>query len=268
MRNLRRTRDYLRMLRVFHRDSVRAEIAYRADFLAGLVMTLYWLAWAILGVALFYRFTDTILDWTFPEALTVLGMFFLMNGLRQFLVSPNLRQMAEHIRLGTLDYLLLKPASPQFLVSLRRFNPVLWPDLVLGLATAVTGAILYNGPPGVALLLLFAVTLIAAVLIVYALGLTLLSLLVWTVQADGLDDLITAVFEVGRFPVDFYGGFVARLFTFVLPVALLTTLPALALLSRLSLAGAGIAMAVAVIGLVLSSLLWRIALRSYAGASA
>ncbi|GAA1016902.1 hypothetical protein Aple_100160 [Acrocarpospora pleiomorpha] len=264
---MNRAREYARMLRVFHRDSVRAEIAYRADFVAGVVLSLFWHTWAVLGLAVFYQFATDIVGWTFPEAVVVLGMFLLMNGFRQLIVSPNLRQMADHIRLGTLDYLLLKPVSAQFMVSLRRFNPILWVDCVIGLALALAGAILHDGVPGPAALLLFAVTLAAALLIVYGLGVLLVALVVITVQAEGLEILVRGAFEVGRFPVDFYGGVTAWIFTFFVPIALITVFPARALLGDLPIAAAGASVAAAALVLALATLVWRAALRSYEGAS-
>lgn len=181
--------------------------------------------------------------------------------------EPNLRQLADHVRFGTLDYLLLKPASVQFLISFRRFKPVSWIDCCWGLSLVGVAVGAHRGVPRVADVLVFVVTLAAAVATVYGIGLTLMALVLWTVQWQGLDDLMRGLFEVGRFPVDFYGGLVARIFTVVLPVAVMTVMPARALLGTLS--GTAIVGAVATGTLVLvgSALVWRAAVRTYSGAS-
>jgi ABC-2 type transport system permease protein len=102
----------------------------------------------------------------------------------------------------------------------------------------------------------------------YALALAVQCLAVWSIGAEGLDDVIQGVVEAARFPVDVYRGIVRAVLTFVVPVALLTTFPADALLGRSSRELIVIAVAVAAALLWITSRLWIWSLRHYAGASA
>jgi ABC-2 type transport system permease protein len=68
--------------------------------------------------------------------------------------------------------------------------------------------------------------------------------------------------------VQMYRGVVRTLLTFVIPVALLTTVPAEAILGRGSLDAVVVSVAVAAALLLISSRLWLWSLRHYTGASA
>ena len=46
-----------------------------------------------------------------------------MQGILEGAINPSLTSVVEHIRKGTLDFVLLKPADAQFLVSTARFHP-------------------------------------------------------------------------------------------------------------------------------------------------
>ena len=64
-----------------------------------------------------------IAEYTYPEALTVVGFFTLLQGILEGAIHPSLATVIEAIRTGTLDFILLKPADAQFLVSTAKFLP-------------------------------------------------------------------------------------------------------------------------------------------------
>jgi ABC-2 type transport system permease protein len=112
----------------------------------------------------------------------------------------------------------------------------------------------------------FLLTLLVGVGILYAILLAFSALTLWnpgflfTWVFDGL-------FRMARYPVGLYPGWLRLVLTWIVPVGLMTTVPAQALTGTLSgpaLAGALLA---AVALLVASSLLFRLGLRRYASAS-
>jgi ABC-2 type transport system permease protein len=116
---------------------------------------------------------------------------------------------------------------------------------------------------------LCAVLLVAAVLVLYSLWILIVSASFWVIRLDNLAYLLTSVFDAARWPIQIFRGFWRVLFTFVLPLAIMTTYPAMALLGdgRLdartilfALGGAGLFAAVA-------RGLWLRAIRSYTSAS-
>lgn len=259
---------YMRLLRIFWGNALSTELEYRAAFWANGLLSLFWLAWAGLGARAYFRFADSVHGWTYDELLVVMGLFFAVNGLRQAIIQPNLARMAEYIRLGTLDFLLTKPISSQFMVSFRHVGIYNWLDPILGLGLVVFGLIGRGQPVSMASLAGFTVLGLAGVAIMYALALAVQCLAIWSIGSEGLDDVIQGMVEAGRFPVDLYRGIVRGLLTFVIPVALLTTFPADALLGRSNAGLVGIALAVAAALLWVTSRLWTWSLRRYSGASA
>ena len=79
--------------------------------------------------------------------------------------------------------------------------------------------------------------------------------------------MLRSVLVAGRFPVSAFPAGLRAFFTFIVPVAFLTTVPAEAILGRASgpwlLAGG----AVAIAAVVVSRWFWRFALRFYTSAS-
>jgi viologen exporter family transport system permease protein len=258
---------YLKLLTIFYRYSLVSELEYRVQFIANVFMSVFWLAWAVIGVAVFFLHTDRLGDWTWPEVLMVVALFTFFSGVMEALLRPNVGAVLDQIRDGTFDFVLTKPINAQFIASLR--NIVVWhlTDVVIGLGLIVYALAQLNVAPTWSQIALFILMLLAAAAIVYSLWLTMVSLAFWFVRLDNFTELFYGFYEAGRYPVTIYRGLVRTLLTFVVPVAFITTFPAGALLGRLdretTLVGVGLALAL----FILSNRFWNFALRHYSSAS-
>lgn len=258
---------YPRILAVCWRAAAATELEYRLNFVSNAVLSVMWMLWAAAGVSVYFQFADSLAGWTYAELLVVIGMFFTMNGLRQAVLAPNLLRLGDHIRRGTLDFLLTKPVDAQLLVSLRHLSVNNLLDPLIGLTLVTVGVVKSGRGMSAASASSFLVAFTAAVLLLYAVMLALMAVTVVVKSADGVDEVGFAVVELSRFPVQLYRSPFQTLLT-VVPVAFLTTFPARALLGRLEPAMLLVSPAVAVVAVLFATLVWRRALRGYTGASA
>lgn len=60
-------------------------------------------------------------------------MFTLLQGISATLLVPNLNRIVEQVQQGTLDFILLKPISSQYWLSLRSLSPWGFSDIIFGL---------------------------------------------------------------------------------------------------------------------------------------
>jgi ABC-2 type transport system permease protein len=79
--------------------------------------------------------------------------------------------------------------------------------------------------------------------------------------------LIGAIFDTARWPVHVFRGVWRVVFTFVFPIAVMTTYPAMALLGELDAETALATLGGAAALLLVSRLVWRTAIRNYTSAS-
>jgi ABC-2 type transport system permease protein len=258
---------YLNILRIFWSASVSAEMEYRANFIMAALSSVMTLAGTVLMLFLFYRTGYEMGGWAWRDALAVVGAFTFLEGMQATFMAPNRTRVTEYVREGTLDFVLIKPVDSQFWLSVRSVS--LWgvPNIVLGLAILVYVAITRETPPTVVGVLLAAATLAMAVLVLYSLGYLLSTISIWYVKLYNITMAMQALVETGRYPIPAYPAAYQVFFTFVLPVAFMTTVPAQFLTGRgtaLWLLGAT---AVCAALLFLSVAFWRYALRYYTSAS-
>jgi ABC-2 type transport system permease protein len=259
--------SYGRLLQIFYKNTLVNELEYRVNFLSNLVLSLFWLVWAALSVRVYFFHADDVLGWNYLELLIVMGLFFMMNGLRQMIMTPNLSRISEYVQMGTLDYILTKPIDSQFLVSLRHIGIFNWSDPLLGLGLVAYAFWRMDRAPGVEQVALFVVLVVAAMVLLYSFSLIIQTTTFWLVNVERADAIVQGLLETGRFPISFYQGWVRTALTFFIPVAFMTTFPAQALLGRLAWPHAAGAVVLAVVSFLAASFFWRFALRYYTGAS-
>ena len=254
------------VLRAVWQLNVVEEMQYRGNFVASVLGTLFWMAMALLTVALFFSHTDRLGGWDFWEVVALLGVFNALSGIIEAVLRPGIGRLAEDVRSGKLDLILTRPVEPQFYLTFRRLDIWRLADVVLGLALVAYAVTRLGDIPSLAEVLAFLLALFSAAAVVYSIWLALMSLAFWFVAVENLSVLFDAVYEAARYPVTAYPGALRFLFVYLIPIAWTTTIPASTLTGRLGPATALGAAAVGALTLVLTRLLWRSALRRYTSA--
>jgi ABC-2 type transport system permease protein len=259
-------RRYLRLLGIQLRASALLSLQYRLDFVLDALMGVFWTGSALVPLLVLFSQRKTVAGWTWEEALLVVGWFTLLKGVLDGAIQPALANVVEHIRKGTLDFLLLKPVDAQFLVSTSRFE--LWKATdVFGGTLLLAYAIhrIGHAPPlGGALLAM--VLFGGAVLILYSIWILVVALAFYVVKVDNLSFLFASIYDAGRWPASVFRGVIAVVFTFVIPLAVMTTYPALALLGKLEAWRGAAALAGACAFAALARRVWVGAIGKYTSA--
>lgn len=256
---------YLWVLRLFWSTAIAAELEYRVNFVIATLTSLGNLAGSLFTLFLFYRTGYRFEGWKWEEALIVLGIFTILQGFSGTFLVPNLNRIVRHVQEGTLDFVLLKPISSQFWLSARTISPWGLSDLIFGLIL-----IGYAGRRlgiGIEDYFLSAIPLGFGFAILYSLWFMLGAMSIWFVKIYNVTEVLRGLLEAGRFPMVAYPTAYRFFFTFLVPVAFLTTVPAEAMLGRAEIGwvlGAGV---LALALLFASTVFWRFALRFYTSAS-
>jgi ABC-2 type transport system permease protein len=224
---------YLNLFWIQLRNSLLLALQYRWDFLVdGAISSLYAVT-AVVPLLVIFQDRPQIAGWTMGEALLVSGWFILLDAILDGAISPSLTSVVDHIRKGTLDFVLLKPADAQFLVSTAKFQPwrvtnVIGALVVFGFAFQKLGR-----GPAISGVLISLLLLVVAISLLYSLWILTVSAAFYVVRVDNLSYLFTSIFDAARWPATVFRGVVRFIFTFIIPLALMTTYPAEALLGRL-----------------------------------
>jgi ABC-2 type transport system permease protein len=258
---------YGRLFAVQARASLVTSMQYRADFIVQGAMSLYWLGWNILPLLVLYQDRTSVAGWSFGGALVVMAWFVIVRGILEGAVNPSLSAVIDQIRSGSFDYTLLRPADAQFLVSTARYQPWRVLDVLGGVGLLIYALVEVGHTPTPAQIAAGLLLLVSGLTVMYSLWIAIVATAFWVVRMDNLIYLLGSIFDAARWPTQVFRGAWRVVFTFVIPLAVMTTYPAMALLGTLTLRAGLACIGAALVALLLARLVWNLALRNYTSAS-
>jgi ABC-2 type transport system permease protein len=260
-------RRYALLVWIQLRASLATAMQYRINFVIDGVMSLWWMVWTLVPLWVVFRGRDAVAGWTFPEALLVAAWFTVLRGVLEGAINPSLVETGDKIRTGTLDFVLMKPADGQFLISTSKFQPWKVFDVGAGVVMFVIAFQQLGRVPAVSDIALALLLLGAAVLTMYSLWVLVVCAAFWVVRLDNLAYLLGSIFDAARWPIDVFRGAWRVIFTFIIPLGLMTTYPARAILGNMDGRTAVFALAGALAIAAFARAIWKTALRRYTSAS-
>jgi ABC-2 type transport system permease protein len=257
----------LKLITTLLKVNIQQELAYRADTAINIALSLMWLGWELLSLGIIFSNTDSLGGWGQGELIALLGVWRLVNTLLAAIIWPNTERFNASIRDGSLDYTLLMPVNSLLLISLSRI--VIWRawDIVLAIGLIVAG--LSTSATVVAPLNLLSFLALAAsgALVIYSLWIVLIAFTFWFVKFDNNVTILQALMDAGRYPATVYPPWLRLLITFVVPVAVATTVPLQALRGDLAWWQVLLFLGVGAVSVQVALLVWRSGVRRYSGAS-
>jgi len=256
-----------KLLSAFLKVNVQMALAYRADTVVNILLNIMWLGWELLSLGIIFSNTETIGGWGFGELIALLGVFRLVHTLMIALIWPNTEKFNQSIRDGSMDYTLLQPVNSMFLVTFSRITVWRAWDLILAAVLIVVGVNMSGDTATPLSILAFIVLTISGAIVIYSLWIVLIALTFWFTKFDNNVTILQALLDAGRYPVTVYPVWLRILVTFIIPIAVATTIPLQGLRGELDLGRILMFVAIGVASFLVASQVWKRGLKQYSGAS-
>jgi ABC-2 type transport system permease protein len=242
-------------------------LAYRADTVVNILLNVMWLGWELLSLSIIFSNTETIGGWGFGELIALLGVFRLVNTFMIALIWPNTEKFNQSIRDGSMDYTLLQPINSMFLVTFSRITVWRIWDLVLAVVLIVIGINMTGDTTSPSQIGTFLLLTVSGVLVLYSLWIVLIALTFWFTKFDNNVTILQALLDSGRYPVTVYPAWLRILVTFVVPIAVATTIPLQGLRGELDFLRLLMFIGIGIVSFLIASQVWKRGLKQYSGAS-
>ncbi len=259
---------YLGIYGALWKTSVTREMSFKGNFILWIVVELLWFALQLCFIGVLYLHTNSIGTWTQWQVVLLVGASSFIQQTYQAFFLTNCVNVSELVRTGKMDFLLMLPINTRFLVSLRQVDLGAFVNAAFAAVVMIyAGARLHLHPTAVEFFGFLALCLVG-ILIHYSLMFMLAAISFWTVRAQGIVWGYYNLFNIARMPDEAFRGVFKVVFTFVLPVLLVSNVPVRVLADKLQspvlwlvLLGMGVICA------VISEWFWRVSVRRYTSAS-
>jgi len=247
---------------------VAREMSFKGNFILWIVVELLWFGLQLSFVSVVFSQTAAVGTWSKWQMVLLVGASNFIQQLYQAIFLTNCTNLSELVRTGRMDFFLLLPVNTRFLVSLRVVDLGALVNALFGLSVMIYAAARLQLHPSGWQLAGFGGLCVAGILIHYSLMFILATICFWTVRAQGIVWGYYNLFNIARMPDEAFNGAFKAVFTFGLPVLLVSNVPVRVLADTvndpfawLKLLGLGLAWA------VVSEVFWRFSVRHYTSAS-
>jgi len=259
------TKRYFRLWGVLTGYSFMTALASRLSaiiFLIGKALRFFF--FIVFLLALFTQ-TQTLANYTVLQAMFFFLTFNIIDTTAQ-LFFREVYRFRHMVVSGDFDLILTKPASPLFRALAGGADPL---DLVMLIpyigSLVYVGSMLHIGNVGN--ITLYVILVVNALVIATGFHILVLSLAIMTTEIDHSVMIYRDLTSMGRIPVDIYREPLRSIITFAVPVGIMMTYPAKAIMGLLSLRLAVPAIVAGCTFLFVSLRVWRFALLQYSSAS-
>lgn len=261
---------YLGIYAALWKNSVTRETMFKGNFLLWIFVEVLWFALQLSFIGVLYRHTETIGSWTKWQVVLLVGASQFIQQIFQSFFLINCANLSELVRNGKLDFLLVQPVNTRFVVSLRQVDLGGFVNAAFAVVVMIYAARQIPITPNFGQLLGFAALCGVGILIHYSLMFMLASISFWTVRAQGIVYGYYNLFQIARMPDEAFRGLFKAVFTFALPMLLVTNVPVRLVTEKMDLHAPGpilLLLGMSVACALASEWWWRISLRRYKSAS-
>jgi ABC-2 type transport system permease protein len=262
-----RTR-YAGIYAAFWRNSLVREMGFKVNFILWIIVEMLWFALQLVFMAVIYRHTERIGSWTQWEVVFLVGANHFIQQLFTALFMTNCVKLSDQVRTGDLDFMLLMPINARFLLSLRHVDFGAFVNAASAVAVMIYAGRQLELSPSLTEVTGFVLLLLVGLTVHYSVMYILACVSFWTVRAQGIVWGYYNLFQLARLPDEAFRGAFRAVFTFVIPVLLVTNVPVKTLIEKLrSPMEIFWLLLMSLVVFWISEVFWRWSVRRYSSAS-
>lgn len=260
----------LRLIPILLLMNLRAQMEYRGAFLIDRIAMIITYASSFAVIWLLVARFDTLAGWDWGELALLYSFHTLSYAIGASFSFTQMRDLEEHVRLGTFDAMLTRPMSPWVYLVFARFNIGYASHIILAVTLMVWALVTVKIDWSLGWVAYFAASLLSAALVTASI-MTMIgaTALAWT-RSNHLYSLYFGFWELSRYPLNLYPAAIQGVMLTVVPLAFMAAVPVAVLVGKpVPLLGDFAPVAALLSGPVLAGLcvlFWRYATSQYQGA--
>lgn len=260
----RKFRHYLKIWWMMSRNSFLTVIVNKLGFSIFFTGKLLRFFFVLFLITVLLKGTKVLAGYNLDQTIFFFLVFNFIDTVSQFLFRETYR-FRRLVVTGDLDLVLVKPMNPLFRCLMGGADLIDLTTIPFLIAAMVMVGDKFS--PTLPAIGLFVVLLINGLLIATAFYISVMALGIITTEVDHTIMIYKDLSSLGRFPVDIYKQPLQTIITYFIPIGIMISFPAKALMGMISFWGVIISLVVGVTTLLVSFRFWNFALRRYSSAS-
>jgi len=179
-----------------------------------------------------YSRVDSILGWSKGEVIVLQGVMMTILYLYRMLASEGVGSMSYFVEFGYLDPFLTKPVNLRVVIPFLEQKIEMLPRIFVGILVILYGLSLSCGALGFLNVSAFVVSVILSFFIYLLFNFALNLISFWNYRVYMLYSISEDLVTFGNYPVRIFGRIINFLFLTILPIGVVSNLPAKIILGK------------------------------------
>lgn len=254
---------YWSLFWLFRELALMRMMEYRTDFFFWTAVSLMWTVFNFFFYGMLVQLTGQIGGWTLWEMYILISMFAILDSLTWSLMAQNMWYYTDNIYSGEMSSQLTKPIDFQFLYMTQKNSYNNIPRIIIGVCGVVFSLYKLRIVPTAWQIVLACIGLTSSFLFVYFAWFSISTLAFWVERLNNINEIIPELRSFWQLPRSIYTGSISVLLTFVIPLALLTSVPSEVLLGKKADIFVGYLVLASIIMFIISRVILRISIKKY-----
>lgn len=204
---------------------MRSSFQYRANMAFIAITQVLVNIGEVLGVWMLFLQFDSVGGWTFYQSLLMMGVIYTVFSFTECF-ARGYDEFPKLIKSGEFDRILIRPVSIHYQIFGSKIEFTKLARMLLGIVLSVIALVNMNIDWNVWKVLVLIATYICGCFVIFGLFVLSAGISIYTVEnLEFLNIFTNGSKEVAYYPINIYAKWLARFFTFVIPVACFNYLP-------------------------------------------
>ena len=205
---------------------------FRVNFLLTNLMDVVYYLMAFLSIGLIYEKLPLIAGWNREEFLFFVAFMLCIDNLAMIFSIENYWELSHAIKTGALDYVLLKPLSTTMNLFLRMTRPTCFFNIPLSFGSLI----FFLDKLGIDWWIWPSVFLciFLGYILHFLISSSISCLMFWFIEGTSINFIRMELIQVGKYPEAIYPKTIRYIFTFLLPVLVMGSIPVKVFLKKSS----------------------------------
>ncbi|MFH0854834.1 MAG: ABC-2 family transporter protein [bacterium] len=216
-------KKYLKIYLHFFKMNILRRMAYRWNFFILMIMIPLHIGIYIFFIKIIYSNLESIAGWDFYHSLLIVASMVFIEA-TAWATCSFMNELRRYIRDGNLDGVITKPIDAQFLASVSKVDPEDLSRFIIAIGIIIY--VLSHIHFSLIDFLLYFFILFNGFIIFYSILVLIAVIAFWVVENRALFFISKNIIQISQYPTDIYTGIMKTVFSFIIPIAFIATVPA------------------------------------------
>lgn len=225
-------KKYWILFLAFRKIQIMKMFEYRGDFWFWMIVSLMWTAFNFFYFGLIFSQGNGLEGWSYDHIMLLIAFFTMIDAFTWSVFYPNMREYSKEIFDGQLSKYLLMPVNSIFLILTQHATYHNVPRFLVGFIILLHTIQKIGLSVSLLQIILAFVVFSFGLLLIYSLWFILATFSFWVERLQNINEIMPQFRSVYQVPAKVFTGIPGFIFSYLIPLGLVTTLPSEIILGR------------------------------------